>query len=244
MIVFAQASDLHLDGGERARERAEWTVRSLRAAFGDSLAAVLVTGDLADHGTADEYREVAQVLDLPWPVLTCPGNHDVRGTYRQALLGEPPTDEPVNEVHDVAGLRFVMCDSSIPGRDDGYLSDETLAWLDDALAGAAAPTLVCFHHPPVLLHHPFIDGIRQFGADRLAAVLDRHRHVVGVLCGHAHTPAAAMFAGRPLVVAPGVVSTLGLPFEEELLRMDLPPAYAVHLLGDDNRLVTRFQVVS
>lgn len=243
MILFAQISDLHLDGGGRAWDRAVRTVRSLRA-FGDSLAAVVVTGDLADHGTAGEYREVAEVLDLPCPVLMCPGNHDVRGPYREVLLGQPPADEPINSVHDISGLRFVMCDSSIPGRDDGYLTDETLAWLDDVLADTTGPALVCFHHPPVQLHHPFIDGIRQFGADRLEAVLNRHRHTVAVLCGHAHTPAATTFADRQLVVAPGVVSTLGLPFEKELLRLDQPPAFAVHMLGDDGRLVTRFQIVS
>jgi hypothetical protein len=65
-----------------------------------------------------------------------------------------------------------------------------------------------------------------------------------VLCGHAHTPAATTFAGRPLLVAPGVISTMRLPWESgpdpDLLA---PPAVAFHVLGDDRRLTTHYRFV-
>ena len=79
-----------------------------------------------------------------------------------------------------------MCDSSVPGRGHGYLDDATLAWLDQALAGAPSdkPAFVCFHHPPVPLHGQYVDPIRQFGEQRLAEVVDRHAHVAALLCGH------------------------------------------------------------
>ena len=160
MLTFAQLSDLHLDGGPRALERARRVVGYLRP-FADSLDAVLVTGDLADHGLAEEYKEVADVLDFPCPVMLTPGNHDKRETYREVLSGTAPSPDPINAVHDIGGVRFALCDSSIPGRDDGWLADETLAWLDSVLDDG--PSFVCFHHPPVLLH-TWVDGIRQFGA--------------------------------------------------------------------------------
>jgi hypothetical protein len=47
-----------------------------------------------------------------------------------------------------------------------------------------------FHHPQVRLHDPFIDAIRQHGEERLAGLVERHPHVIAILCGHAHTPAA------------------------------------------------------
>jgi 3',5'-cyclic AMP phosphodiesterase CpdA len=138
-----------------------------------------------------------------------------------------------------------MCDSSIAGRNEGVLTDATLAWLDAELrTHADRPAFVCFHHPPVTLGMPFVDGIRQFGAERLAEVIERHPNVVAVLCGHAHTPAATTFAGRPLLVAPGVVSTAMLPFETDaLVDLDLPPLLAFHLLDDERRLTTHFRVV-
>jgi 3',5'-cyclic AMP phosphodiesterase CpdA len=86
------------------------------------------------------------------------------------------------------------------------------------------------------------DSIRQQGEDRLAEVVASHEQVAAVLCGHSHTAAASTFAGRPLVVAPGVVSTLTAPFEPgPAINYDLAPAVAFHVLDDDRRLVTHFR---
>jgi 3',5'-cyclic AMP phosphodiesterase CpdA len=251
-VTLAHVSDLHIgqdrgDGSDRALRRARAVVDYLNAMPGD-VDAVLVTGDLADHGTPEEYRTVAQLLAaLRFPVLTCPGNHDDRGAYQATLLDEPDeSGQPVNRVHRLPGVTVAMCDSTIPGRDDGLLEDNTLTWLDKVLSDAPndEPALVCFHHPPVRLAIPVADKIRQFGAERLADLLERHANVAAVLCGHSHTGAAATFAGRPLVVAPGVVSTILMPFESDLpygLDYDLPPAVAFHVLDDDRGLVTHFR---
>jgi 3',5'-cyclic-AMP phosphodiesterase len=245
-VTLAHLSDLHIgqdhdgDGGARALRRAQQAVAHLNGLPGD-LDAVLVTGDLADHGTPDEYRSVSELLGtLRFPVLTCPGNHDERVAYRTTLLGEPDGHgEPINQVHQLAGLTIAMCDSSIPGRNDGLLDDTTLTWLDKVLSDTEDPALVCFHHPPVKLHHPFLDSIRLGDEERLADVLNDK--VVAVLCGHAHTAATTTFAGRPLVVAPGVVSTIVLPFESDgIVDYGLPPAIAFHVL-DDRGLVTHFR---
>ncbi|MFF7458848.1 metallophosphoesterase [Kitasatospora sp. NPDC008115] len=252
MLTIAHFSDIHLgqdhhgDAGERARRRAEQVVAYLDALPGP-LDAVLVTGDLADHGLAAEYREVTEVLASRHPVLLCPGNHDVRGPYREVLLGRAPSGGPVNRLHALPGADVLMLDSSIPGRDDGLLDEETLGWLDRTLAGGAAerPALVAFHHPPVTLHLPYVDPIRQFGEERLAGVLERHPRVRALLCGHAHTGAATLFAGRPLLVAPGVVSTVTLPFEGvPEISFEQPPVLAFHLLDDEGRLTTHYRVVS
>ncbi|MGW7609981.1 metallophosphoesterase [Streptomyces sp. NPDC054766] len=256
MFVFAQLSDIHLgqnragDGGARAGERARRVMRFLDRLPG-CLDAVLVTGDIADHGTDEEYKEfltIAGDRDEGPPLLTCPGNHDVRATYRRHLLGEDGADrsDAVNQVHRLPGATFLMCDSSIPGRDDGALTAETLAWLDRELTDDPrdVPAFVVLHHPPVPLHLPYVDGIRLTDERSLVALLERHPRVAAVLCGHAHTAAATTFAGRPLVVSPGTVSTCTLPWEgDEPLDYDLPPAIAFHVLDDDNRLTTHFRVI-
>ena len=247
MLVIAHLSDIHVDGGDARAGRVRRVVTYL-AGLPRPVDAVLVTGDITDHGAPEEYVQARDLLAaLPGPVLTCPGNHDARSTYRTVFLGGEPGDEPVNQVHEVGGAVFAMCDTTIPGRGDGYLDDATLAWLDDVVAAApdGAPVFVCCHHPPVLLHSTYVDPIRQQGGDRLAALLDRRPQVTALLCGHAHTPAATTFAGRPLLVAPGVVSTLRLPWErEDPLDYDMPPALAFHVLGDDGRLTTHYRLVT
>jgi 3',5'-cyclic-AMP phosphodiesterase len=244
MIVIAHLSDTHLDLGDHAAERATRVLTYLHG-LPRPVDVVLVTGDIADHGLPEEYEQARKILDSPLPLFTCPGNHDVRRAYREALLMTSGSDGPVNAVHHAAGALFAMCDSSIPGRNDGLLDDESLDWLDGVLAGSGdAPAFVCFHHPPVELHSGLLDPIRQHGEERLAAVVERHPQVVALLCGHAHTPAASTFAGRPLLVAPGVVSTLRLPWEgADALDKRLPPALAFHILGDDGRLTTHYRVL-
>ncbi|AWZ05466.1 MULTISPECIES: phosphodiesterase [unclassified Streptomyces] len=250
MIVIAHLSDVHLDGGGRAAERTRAVMEYLEE-LPYALDAVLVSGDIADHGSAEEYEEARKALGSRHPLVACPGNHDDRAAFRRGLLGEErPSGAPVDQVLRGDGFVLAVCDSSVPGEHRGHLEDSTISWLDGVLAGTPreVPVLVAFHHPPVPLHIPYVDGIRQFGEERLAALVDRHPHLTAFLCGHAHTGAATTFAGRPLLVAPGVVSTTRLPWEaasgaSEYIHLDEPPAVAFHVIGGDGRLTTHYRVV-
>jgi 3',5'-cyclic-AMP phosphodiesterase len=238
-MLLVQVSDLHLDGSAVRHERAARVMAYVNGLA--DVAAVLVSGDIADHGDPAEYAEARELLVSPHRVLTCPGNHDVREPYQEVLLDRAPSGGAVNEVHEVDGVLVAMCDSSRPGRADGLLDAPTLAWLDGVLDGR--PALVCFHHPPVRMHQPMIDAILLTNPDPLAALLARHPEVVAVLTGHAHTAAATTFAGRACLVAPGVVSTLRLPSERSAdLDYDLPAAVALHVLDGDH-LTTHYRTV-
>ncbi|GGV72399.1 metallophosphoesterase [Streptomyces griseoloalbus] len=251
MLVLAHISDLHLDGTARATERAR-RVRDRLWELPDRPDALLVTGDIADHGTESEYEEAARLLGLrdgsaPFPVLTCPGNHDSRAPYRKALLGQPGADGPVNSAHVLDGGAVLMCDSSIPGHDDGELDTETCAWIESTLDGldGGLPVLLAFHHPPVPLHLPLPDSYPLRAPERLAALLARRPEVAGLITGHAHTPAATTFAGRPVLVGPGVTWTLRLPWEGgQVADRDAPVGLAFHVLDDEGRLTSHFRVVT
>jgi 3',5'-cyclic-AMP phosphodiesterase len=245
VIVFAHISDTHFDGGERALGRVRRVMAYLRPL---PLDAILVTGDIADHGAPHEYEQARAELTADVPVLILPGNHDDRSQFRKGLLGEDGPS-PINQARTVGGVLFAMCDSSVPGRDDGLLAPQTLVWLREQLSQTDEPAFVCLHHPPVALHNQLLDGIRLQQADHLAELVEEFPHVVAVLCGHAHSSAASTFAGRPVLVAPGVVSTLRLPWtsSEELtfrttIDLDHPPSVAFHVLDDDRRLTTHYRV--
>lgn len=242
MVTIAHISDIHVDSGERSAARTTRVVEYL-ARLATPPDIVLLTGDIAEHGEEGEYVRVRELM--PFPVLSCPGNHDRRGPYRKVMLGEEDAGGPVNRAYESSGVLMLMCDSSIPGRDDGWLADETLAWAAARLAEKPGlPAFLAFHHPPVELGLSFPDSIRQFGEERLAALVEAHPQIVALLCGHAHSAAATTFAGRPLLVAPGVVSTSLLPFEPGgIVDLTLPPMIAVHLLDQECRLTTHYRVV-
>jgi len=251
-MIIAHLSDLHLDGGSRAEDRVA-AVLGYLSGFPAPVDAVVVTGDIADHGAAEEYARAAELLKHPAPVLMCPGNHDVRAAFRTGLLDLPASDDPIDLAHEVGGVLFALCDSTIPGRGAGFLADETLEWLDGVLSGGDGPAFVAFHHPPVEVGVPLVDAIRQSGEDRLAAVLRRHPRVKALLAGHVHTGASTTFAGVPLRIAPGVVSGSLLPGEPGAdrgwaeggpLEYDRPPALLLHVLHDDGRVTSHHRVLS
>ncbi|MET8234604.1 metallophosphoesterase [Micromonospora sp. NPDC005298] len=246
MLVVAHLSDTHIDSHPRSAERTARVMDHLHA-LPRPVDAILITGDVADHGEITEYGTAAKLFDSPLPVLVCPGNHDVRDAYRKGLLGDDGGGAgPINTRHDVAGAVFLLADSSVPGEDHGHLDEETLAWLAGELGSVPpdTPTFVALHHPPVELHHPVIDPMRLLPAEPLAELVSAHPQVVAVLTGHFHTAAASTFAGRPLRIAPGVVSTLRMPWEGDgpLTTQTQPPGVAFHVY-DDGLLTSHYRVV-
>ncbi|TDQ47184.1 metallophosphoesterase [Actinorugispora endophytica] len=243
MIVVAHLSDLHIDGEERSRSRTERVADHLRG-LSRPADAVLVTGDVADSGRPRDYALAAELLaGQKAPVLFCPGNHDDRAALRAGLLGGSG-DAPVHQAHHVAGALFLLMDSTIPGRDEGSLGPRDLEWLRDRLSASPAgtPVLLALHHPPATVGNPPVDELRLRDSGPLAEVLADFPDVVAVLVGHAHTAMATTFAGRPLLGAPGVVSTSRLPWEPS--DTDAPPGLAFHLLHDDRRLTSHFRFLT
>ena len=174
---------------------------------------VLLTGDLVDHGTADEYDRLLSQLDrLPCPWLPLPGNHDLRPAFDRVLaatdlaseLGDDPAD-PVAWLADVGPLRVVGLDSSRPDHHDGAWDDGRLRWLDEALArDPDRPTVVATHHPPVSTGLWHMDYGGAHGGEALAEVIAGRPHVEAVVCGHVHRRLVLRWAGTLLCTAPSL----------------------------------------
>ena len=81
---------------------------------------------------------------------------------------------------------------------------------------------------------------------RLGDVLARHDNVLAVLVGHAHTMATTTFAGVPVLVGGGLISTVTTVTTdaEDMPSIDYtrPPTIALHLVQDDH-LVIHWRVV-
>lgn len=192
--------------------------------------AVLVSGDLADTAAEAEYARARELLaPLEMPVYVLPGNHD------------DPRALPAPGAYDVAGVRLVVCDSSIPGRDEGRLDVE---WLEAQLG--EGPAVVAMHHPPFDIGMPALDAIALGGADRaaLAELLARSPQVLRVICGHTHRAAFSTIGGCPAMTCPGIHLTakleIGAPGFETVRE---PPAFALHVrVGDE--VVSHIQPVA
>jgi hypothetical protein len=90
-----------------------------------------------------------------------------------------------------------------------------------------------------------MDPIKLDDSDDLAAVIGRHDQVRAVLCGHAHTMGTSTFAGRPLLVGGGAVSTVPLDQEDRpIVWYGAPPSYAIHFLHADGRITSHWRALA
>ncbi|HEX4685160.1 MAG TPA: metallophosphoesterase [Nocardioides sp.] len=239
MFVVAHVSDTHFGNDVQDPAGRAAAVMDHLLAMSPRPDILVLTGDVADHGLAHEYAAAREWLDR-WPgaVAVCPGNHDVRRAYVDGLGRES------RDVVDHGGYRFVLLDSlidAVAGErvDEGRLGDDQLGWLDRQLGASDAPAFICLHHPPTTIGLELMDPIRLMDGDALAAVIDHHPHVVATLVGHAHTMGATVFAGRPLLVGGGVVSTVTADAEDvDTVWYAAPPTLALHLVDETPPRVT------
>jgi 3',5'-cyclic-AMP phosphodiesterase len=191
--------------------------------------ALLLSGDLADHGGAGEYEQLFSVLPKSMPTLVVPGNHDLTAPLQAALAGRARPS--LNATLDVGGLRMIGLDSHIDHNDDGQLGAEAIEYAHTQLSGADGPALLAMHHPPVPVGHHVMDRFGLANADEFAAVIRAHENVIGVLTGHVHTALATTFAGVPLIGAPGIASTMRLGSKTDpIADSEAMPGLAVHTI--------------
>ncbi|TCO55935.1 phosphodiesterase [Actinocrispum wychmicini] len=168
--------------------------------------ALIFTGDLADTGQPDAYRKLRDMVEplagrLGSEVIWVMGNHDDRATFREHLLRETPSMAPMDRVYDVAGLRVVVLDTSVPGHHHGEVSPAQLEWLATRLDEPAPfGTILAMHHPPIPSVQDLAVAVELRDQNALAEVL-WGTDVRCVLAGHLHYSTTAMFAGIPVSVA-------------------------------------------
>jgi 3',5'-cyclic-AMP phosphodiesterase len=211
--TLVQLTDLHLvaDGEELPNgvDTAAVLDDALRAVEDAAIrpAALVLTGDLTEHGRPAQYRRLRAIVEpvaarLGATLVCAPGNHDDRAALREHLLDEPPSAEPLDHTvrvpTDSGALRIVVLDSTVPGQAHGELRPEQLQRLRAELAEPApAGTVLGLHHPPLPSAAPLAASIPLLRRDDLAAAI-AGTDVRLVLAGHTHVISSGTLGGVPV----------------------------------------------
>ncbi len=167
----------------------------------------IVTGDLTDNGTAEEYarfRAIMSPLDIPYQVV--PGNHDVLDAMRVGFPDQDwmPTSGPLNWMTEFEDLVLIGLDSSVAGKAHGHLSDVTLAYLQECLKLAGTrPVIVGTHHPPFVTGKEKMDVQNLRDSDKLKQILSEYPGELKLICGHVHRNIVTLFGPVICQIAPG-----------------------------------------
>jgi 3',5'-cyclic AMP phosphodiesterase CpdA len=207
---------------------------------------VLATGDLVDEPGTAAYATLQEILAaLEIPFVLIPGNHDDRRLLNAAFPDQRHLAGSEGAGHftlDLGEVRLVGFDVVVPGKEYADPAPAALDWLEDTLHAAPdMPTMIAMHHPPITTGLAFMDAIQPPWPPRLAAILDRHRQVKLVACGHVHRLidgmiggariASAGSTGHQFVFATDLDSTPQLSGEPALIRLHLWQGGAVTSFG-------------
>lgn len=243
MTLLAQISDLHIQPlGKLIADRIDTAAYLERCvarlnALVPRPDAVIVTGDLVDQGTVEEYERLRALLaPLEMPVYLLMGNHDERGAFR-SVFGDARYRSGgafVQYAVDVGGLRVIALDTNEPRTSGGTLCAARRAWLAAELDAARdRDVILAMHHPPFATGIHFMDAARLDPGDTaaFAALVAQHPNVHRVICGHLHRPVQVRFAGTIASAVPSCAHQVALALDPRApiaLALE-PPAFALHL---------------
>jgi outer membrane protein assembly factor BamB len=185
-FCLALVTDTHI-GGATAEEDLRRTVRDINAI--DSLAFVIVSGDVTEFGSDSELLLAKAILDSlnkPWYII--PGNHDTKWSESGAnsfrvVFG----DEAFAFTH--GGWLFLGTNSGPNMRmGPGQIPRENIVWLDSVLSVPENREMKIVS----VNHYPLDEGLNNWYelTDRLRKLDTRL-----ALCGHGHTNRVMNFEG-------------------------------------------------
>lgn len=253
-MIILQLSDFHLNAKDIATEEGK-SAKALRLAVDAVLTfpsppdLLVISGDLADCGTQEEYDFCRQQLSrIHAPIVAVPGNHDNRQAMAQALpdfvggaVGDFAGDFMVSS-QSLGQLQVIALDSLVNGQAHGEVSPQQIEWLQGELdTHRDKKVIVVIHHPPFETGLAALDkmGLLQ-GKEALRECLAEAPNVIAVLCGHMHRHIIGQIGTVRAIVAPSVLMQFGcdLRRDQPYFISDEPAQFLVHQIDDAGEMTS------
>lgn len=162
------------------------------------LSAVLISGDLCDGGTAEDYAALRSALEKRFPgipLVVTLGNHDDSTAFRSGWLGETGRPGPWHHITRIADLSVIALDNSDPvSHPEGIIDLARCDWLKNALeAERGRARIVMTHHHliPSQANFPSCEPDPMFNCILIENTPD------AILCGHTHQLYRDFYCGIP-----------------------------------------------
>jgi Icc protein len=181
-LTWMHLGDLHITAENQANYRhLEEIIVEANECLADAIDFAVIPGDVAENGTAAQYRLARQALDrLRVPLHFVPGDHDMQqGSLAafHAVLGA----EKLPKALSTAGYQCLFLDVVSPGTGgpDFRIGSEQLAWLESQLRQGRDNS-----QPAVVFMHTYPRDLKD-APDKVCRLFASHRVLV-VDMGHTH----------------------------------------------------------
>lgn len=246
-MLIAHTSDFHVfaDAPETSLVRPD-IVQATRkviadiANFSPCIDAVMITGDLADGGSAEDYALVKDILSpIKVPIFAVPGNHDARQGFRAAFEDSLPfgPGSKLDYEASCGDLRIIALDTLIEGQVTGGLDDSQIDWLAERLANPTERlTLILMHHPAFPSTITKLDQMAlKDGHSKFEKLIAQYSGPVRILSGHIHRPFQTLWNGIWCAVSGGPSFQHALKLAHnapEPSDVDEPFTYFIHRIEE------------
>jgi Icc protein len=248
MIHILQLTDTHLFADPEGslysintREKLQEVIHHVGKTL-DQIDVVLLTGDLVHDESRTGYSELKSMLkDFDCPKYYLPGNHD-DPTLMHELLESCANGDFVSFV--AGSWSLVLLDSSVRGKVEGAISDDTLTRLEKHLADSSDKySLVALHHHIIDVQSPWLDALNLRNHSQLTGLLERFPNVKLVINGHVHQEIDTQLNGIRYLGTPATCFQFAVKSENGGID-DRPPAYRHIVLNDDGSFGTTVYYVA
>ena len=248
-LLIAQITDTHLFASRKGDLLGLKTEESLAVVIEEvqnlnpQPDRILLTGDISQDETPESYDRLYQkIKQLNIPSYWIQGNHDQLHLMEKVLCNPPICKD---KSFYCQGWQFILLNSAVAGRVYGYLTEETLNWLDSELEKTKNyPTVIALHHPPFLVDCNWIDKSRLQNPEALFEVLDQYSQVRLVLFGHIHQDWKRDRAGVPYLASPSTSVQFKPKSTQFALDEDKQPGFRLLWLYPDGSYETRVKRVA
>ena len=246
-LSFLHLSDLHIVAEDERRQYGVDTAAILRQAVPMMNALrpdfIVASGDLISDESEESYRRLQTLLQpVETPVHFLMGNHDDRAAFRRVFRPDAPSSaDPVFEAFERGGVRFLLLDSSLPGKVEGYLAGEQLDWLEAELtAHPEQPTWIFLHHQPLPIYIRWLDALGLQNPADFLAILGRHPQVEVVAYGHVHQVRRWRYGGVLFLGLPALAFQFSPVNQQPEVIPGHPAFRRVEIHGEERRYWLHF----
>lgn len=200
------------------------------------LSAVLISGDMTEYGTEEDYRQLHIEIKKRFPdipVIVTLGNHDERLAFQKGWLGrEAAKDEPYCCIQRLDSVSILSMDNSYPGSADGKIGRYQCDWLKNALQSEKGQTILLMTHHHLLPHQadfPSCEIMEEFNE------ILRKSSISMIFCGHTHQLYRGFYENLPYRTA----MSLSFVGEDQKQKVCMRESCGYSLYEFDNGILTR-----